>query len=74
MNFRLPLAALAGLFLLTACPSPKPTETEAPGTTTEAPLPKAPVFNVDSAYAFTARQIAFGPRVPNRPEIGRAHV
>jgi len=70
MNFRLPLAALAGLFLLTACPSPKPTETEAPGTTTEAPLPKAPVFNADSAYAFTARQIAFGPRVPNRP----AHV
>ena len=69
MNFRYPLVALAGLFLLTACPSPKPAETEAPGTA-EAPLPKAPVFNADSAYAFTAKQIAFGPRVPNRP----AHV
>ncbi|PSK89338.1 peptidase M28-like protein [Taibaiella chishuiensis] len=24
-------------------------------------------FNADSAYAFTARQVAFGPRVPNSP-------
>ena len=34
------------------------------------PLPAAPVFNADSAYAFTARQVAFGPRVPN----SKAHV
>jgi glutaminyl-peptide cyclotransferase len=31
----------------------------------EAALPPAPAFNADSAYAFTARQVAFGPRVPN---------
>ena len=66
---RLPLAALAGLLLLTACPSKAPdagTDAAAP----EAPLPKAPVFNADSAYAFTAKQVAFGPRVPN----SKAHV
>ncbi len=67
MNPRLPLAALAGLCILTACPDKHPAETTP---TAEAALPKAPVFNADSAYAFTARQVAFGPRVPNRP----AHV
>ncbi|WP_210514101.1 M28 family peptidase [Hymenobacter terricola] len=66
-NLRLPLAALAGLLFLTGCPS-KPAETSAP--TAEAKLPKAPVFNADSAYAFTARQVAFGPRVPN----SKAHI
>ncbi|TDB68921.1 M28 family peptidase [Arundinibacter roseus] len=30
-----------------------------------AALPPAPNFNADSAYAFVARQVAFGPRVPN---------
>lgn len=27
-----------------------------------------PEFNADSAYAYVARQVAFGPRVPNTPE------
>lgn len=27
-------------------------------------LPPAPLFDADSAYAFVARQVAFGPRVP----------
>ena len=26
---------------------------------------QAPPFNADSAYAFVAKQVAFGPRVPN---------
>ncbi|WP_254244802.1 M28 family peptidase [Hymenobacter sp. BRD67] len=26
-----------------------------------------PAFNADSAYAYTAKQVAFGPRVPNKP-------
>jgi glutaminyl-peptide cyclotransferase len=39
--------------------SDEPTETE---TTTV--LKPAPVFNADSAMAFTAKQVAFGPRVP----------
>jgi glutaminyl-peptide cyclotransferase len=66
-SFRLPLAALAGLFLLTACPDKKGGETADSGTVAQVKLPKAPVFSGDSAYAFTARQVAFGPRVPNRP-------
>lgn len=28
----------------------------------------APIFNADSAYAYIARQVAFGPRVPNTLE------
>jgi glutaminyl-peptide cyclotransferase len=68
-TFRLSLAALAGLFLLTACPDNKPVET-ADSTKPEATLRKAPVFNADSAYAFTAKQVGFGPRVPN----SKAHI
>ena len=66
-SLRFPLAALAGLICLTGCPSNKPAETSAP---VVAVLPKAPVFNADSAYAFTAKQVAFGPRVPN----SKAHI
>jgi glutaminyl-peptide cyclotransferase len=71
MNFRLPLAALAGLLVLTGCPDKtKTTDTADTSATTEAKLPKAPVFNADSAYAFTAKQVTFGPRVPN----SKAHI
>ena len=70
MNFRLPLAALVGLLLLTGCPDKKAAETADSGVPAEARLPKAPAFNADSAYAFTAKQVAFGPRVPN----SKAHV
>ena len=31
-----------------------------------------PAFNADSAYAYIAQQVAFGPRVPNTPEHRRA--
>ena len=65
--FRFVPAALAGLLLLTGCPGKKETTETA---TAEPALPKAPAFNADSAYAFTARQVAFGPRVPNT----KAHV
>ena len=65
--FRLAPAALAGLLLLTGCPAKQDTSETA---TQEAALPKAPAFNADSAYAFTAKQVAFGPRVPNT----KAHV
>ncbi|TGD81485.1 M28 family peptidase [Hymenobacter wooponensis] len=61
---RLAPAALASLLLLTACPEKKST-TETPATTEQPSTPKAPAFNPDSAYAFTAKQVAFGPRVPN---------
>jgi glutaminyl-peptide cyclotransferase len=68
--FRLPLAALAGLLVLTGCPDKKATETAETTAAAEPKLPKAPVFNADSAYAFTAKQVSFGPRVPN----SKAHI
>jgi glutaminyl-peptide cyclotransferase len=58
----------AAATLLTACPSEKPAETASQPAATQAP--KVPAFNADSAYAYTAKQVAFGPRVPNKP----AHV
>ena len=70
MNFRLPLAALAGLLILTGCPDKKAIETAETTAAAEPKLAKAPVFNADSAYAFTAKQVAFGPRVPN----SKAHI
>jgi glutaminyl-peptide cyclotransferase len=67
-QFRFSVLALAGLAFLTACPSEKPADTaSAP---TAASPPKVPAFNADTAYAYTARQVAFGPRVPN----SKAHV
>lgn len=64
----LPLLALGGAFALTACPDQKPAgQAAAPA---EEKLRKAPAFDADSAYAYTARQVAFGPRVPN----SKAHV
>ena len=39
--------------------------TTIPELKTEQPaLPPTPIFDADSAYAFVARQVAFGPRVP----------
>ncbi|QJX46266.1 M28 family peptidase [Hymenobacter taeanensis] len=66
---RLAPVALASLLLLTACPEKKST-TETTAATEQPSTPKAPAFNADSAYAYTAKQVAFGPRVPNSP----AHV
>jgi len=64
-------ALIAATFLLTGCPDKKATETAETSAPAAAPaLPKAPVFNADSAYAFTAKQVAFGPRVPN----SKAHI
>lgn len=35
------------------------------GGQSQAPAAEVPVFSEDSAYAYVARQVAFGPRVPN---------
>lgn len=55
--------------LLTGCNGEAPSSTEATTPqkpTAPAPLPKnVPAFSPDSAYAYTQRQVAFGPRVPN---------
>ncbi|TDN37647.1 M28 family peptidase [Hymenobacter sp. UV11] len=58
----------AAVTLLTACPSEKPAEVATPPAATQAH--PTPAFNADSAYAFTAKQVAFGPRVPN----SKAHI
>ncbi|OON66719.1 M28 family peptidase [Hymenobacter sp. CRA2] len=59
-----PAALLAATVLLTACPDKKPATTDTAASTEEA-MRKAPAFNADSAYQFTAKQVSFGPRVPN---------
>lgn len=65
----LPVLAAASAFVLTGCPADKkPAKTTTPPVAAEAP--KTPVFNADTAYAYTARQVAFGPRVPN----SKAHI
>ena len=54
---------LAALLLAGCFDNKKPTtETAAPE---QEPLAAAPALNADSAYAYVARQVAFGPRVPN---------
>lgn len=63
-------SALASLFLLTGCPTDKQATEAEDAATATVQVPAAPAFSADSAYAYTARQVAFGPRVPN----SRAHV
>lgn len=45
---------------------PTPTVTQAPTTPPKAYV-TPPQFNADSAYAFIAKQVSFGPRIPNTP-------
>lgn len=66
----LPLLAVAGTFVLTACPDKKSGDQVASGQPGEEKLRKTPAFDADSAYTYTAKQVAFGPRVPN----SKAHV
>ncbi|GGG28418.1 M28 family peptidase [Hymenobacter glacieicola] len=67
---RLAPASLVALLLLTACPAKKDTAETENNAASQPALPQAPAFNPDSAYAYTAKQVAFGPRVPNT----KAHV
>ena len=48
------------VLLFTACGSKQPKPAEQPQAAVV-----VPAFNVDSAYHYTAEQVAFGPRVPN---------
>ncbi|TGE21786.1 M28 family peptidase [Hymenobacter aquaticus] len=69
-NNRIGLALALAAGLLVASCGPDKKETADTTSTPETPKVAAPSFNADSAYAFTARQVAFGPRVPNT----KAHV
>lgn len=60
----LALALIAMLMLpLSRCSSDQKGKGTVPAEQLPA-LPPTPVFNPDSAYAFVAKQVAFGPRVP----------
>ncbi|WP_375416958.1 M28 family peptidase [uncultured Hymenobacter sp.] len=63
--FRSLILLAAGLLFAPACGDNKTTTETSTATEQPPKLSKAPTFNADSAYAFTARQVAFGPRVPN---------
>ncbi|MEF2644381.1 MAG: glutamine cyclotransferase, partial [Paramuribaculum sp.] len=62
------LSMILPAIMLMACSSgaaDKSAEAAAQAETAE--TPKWPAFNADSAFAFTARQVDFGPRVPGTP-------
>jgi hypothetical protein len=66
MKNKLSAAVIALLVLFAACgggsdsPEVKPSEPKKKVVPTN-----LPAFNADSAYQYTAKQVAFGPRVPN---------
>jgi glutaminyl-peptide cyclotransferase len=69
MNKKIIAATFLAVFgsVLWSC-EPKPKKEETTTTATEKPEPvklESPAFNADSAYKYTAAQVAFGPRVPN---------
>lgn len=59
------LLLLCGLLFMVACTDPEVEKTEITVSKPVLPVIPAPIFNSDSAYTYTAAQVAFGPRVPN---------
>ena len=55
------------LSVMTSCEGNKPKQPETVNSKPETVSLPVPNFNGDSAYAFTAAQVAFGPRVPGTP-------
>jgi len=55
------LLIIPALILLASC---KPDGTKKAAAITPGPVATVPVFSADSAYAYVARQVGFGPRVP----------
>lgn len=60
---------IAGMALCAmACqPSAKDNGNDDNTTDNTMPAVKVPAFNVDTAYAYTEKQVGFGPRIPNTP-------
>ncbi len=56
------IAVLLGVFVLKSCTPDHPPAPVTPEHKAQAV--SAPLFDVDSAYAFVAQQVSFGPRVP----------
>src|ERR1700748_3491275 len=59
----------AGAVLSCSCSSKNAASEQTTDTTavSSATVVKVPTFNTDSAYAYTAEQVAFGPRTPGSP-------
>lgn len=55
------------LFSSSCSSTGNPAEQQSDTTTVTAPAVTVPRFNADSAYSYTAQQVAFGPRVPGSP-------
>lgn len=58
---------VTGTFGLYSCDSAEKGGAQQAAKAEEAPVVIAPEFNPDSAYKYIAKQVAFGPRVPNTP-------
>ena len=52
-----------GISFLVSCKNEPPASSDNGNTTTTTPV-KVPAFSKDSAFAYVAKQVAFGPRVP----------
>lgn len=63
LNRKLILFWLAAVITVSSCKSKKQDQQE--NQATEVKTVSAPDFNADSAFAYVAAQVAFGPRVPN---------
>ncbi|MGA0557071.1 M28 family peptidase [Larkinella sp. VNQ87] len=63
LNRKFILFWLAAVVTVSACKSKKQDQQE--DKATEVKTVTAPAFSGDSAYAYVAKQVAFGPRVPN---------
>ncbi|MCX5934957.1 MAG: hypothetical protein NTU99_09265 [Pseudanabaena sp. LacPavin_0818_WC45_MAG_42_6] len=60
--FLLVLFILSGVFIWY-----KSTKSQETNVASTAVIVETPVFNSDSAYAHIAKQVSFGPRIPNSP-------
>ncbi|MBF9253502.1 M28 family peptidase [Pontibacter sp. 172403-2] len=63
----LPMLLLAGTLATYSCDSAGNSGSRQAKVEETVPDVKAPEFNADSAYKFVAKQVAFGPRIPNSP-------
>ncbi|MGV3560045.1 M28 family peptidase [Larkinella arboricola] len=64
LNRKLIFFWLAAVITVSSCKSKKQDQQEE-SQATETKMVPAPSFNADSAYAYVAKQVSFGPRVPN---------
>ena len=65
-TYHLIFAILTGLLLFNACQPDAPETPVKDKQKSSKPIP-IPRFNKDTAYDYVAKQVAFGPRVPNTP-------